>query len=468
MDDAAQYNESFFALSDNERVALVGELEAASRKRGFWYYPDHQEPPQPHPIALTPLIFPRELLGDAHEFARAVSKFQSRLPELWLSNFGDIRKIFPLHARTAQWMKRFHRIRSTPDDLFIRLDVGISVDPENSRPRLTLFENNSLALAGIFNHTVGAALLQNVAWPRITRGRTLPKLVPAPNLIEMTSGWIKSRIGSSPLGSNNKNKPWNLFILDDPKFIKTGSEFRLLAHEFTRRGIPTTHGHIGDLDISNGRVTYGNSPISAAWRDLAYHEVALPTTHRATAPFFQLLNEDRILHGFGSDFVHKGLLECFTNPLYRAFFSQEQWGLFSRTVPWTRVLWNRQTTDPQGNEVELLEFLRAHQHSIVLKPNASFGGHGVVLGPVVLANEWSAALDVAWYQPFQWVAQEYVELQPQETVFVQNGSIIETPCFAAFGLFYCHDTLGLHGRIGSQRVVNVAKGGALACVYLLE
>lgn len=460
----ARWNEALLSLPPKRQQQLIADIEIGSRARRFLNYPGPEIPPTPHPIALTPLIFPKELLPEARSLARLVAKTLSALPTRWIAAEHDLRKIFPLHPRTAQWMKRFHRPRRAPDDLFIRLDVGIQNDPNSGKRSLRLFENNSLALAGIYNHTIGAELLEQYVAPLVKNARTTPKISAGPNLIDLTTNWINRRRKTLHVRAPSGR----LFILDDPNFIETGSEFWLLKNEFFTRGIPTLHGHIGDLDFQFGRPSMRGVPIDGVWRDLAYQELDLPRTHAAAAAFFHLLQYDQMLHGFGSEFVEKGLLECFTNPDFHDLFSAEAWRFLQRVVPWTRVLWDRKTTDPNGAVINLGTYIHNERERLVIKPNRDFGGRGVLLGPTATVSQWDAAIERAMRESSRWVVQQYITMDPREMIFLQDGQIVAAPCFAAFGLFYAYDALGLHARMSRSRIVNVASGGALASVFLLE
>jgi hypothetical protein len=53
-------------------------------------------------------------------------------------------------------------------------------------------------------------------------------------------------------------------------------------------------------------------------------------------------------------------------------------------------------------------------------------------------------------------------------VYLQDGRVAHAPCFFSLGLFFAGDRLGLHGRVSPDPIVNVARGGALACVFLAD
>src|SRR5262249_30269816 len=51
-----------------------------------------------------------------------------------------------------------------------------------------------------------------------------------------------------------------------------------------------------------------------------------------------------------------------------------------RHIFWTRLLSDRRTVLPDGQTASLLDYVGREHESLVLKPNRSFGGQGVVIG----------------------------------------------------------------------------------------
>jgi hypothetical protein len=51
-------------------------------------------------------------------------------------------------------------------------------------------------------------------------------------------------------------------------------------------------------------------------------------------------------------------------------------------------------------------------------------------------------------------------------VYLRDGRTFTGPCHFSLGLFYAPGDLGLHCRVSRQPIVNVARGGALACAFL--
>jgi hypothetical protein len=166
------------------------------------------------------------------------------------------------------------------------------------------------------------------------------------------------------------------------------------------------------------------------------------------------------------EFGHKGLLECLTGPAYAALFNSAERRLLRRCVPWTRVLGGRRVEGPEGRSVDLPEYVRRHASRLVVKPNVGSSGEGVLLGGEVSTHAWEARITRALREPGAWVVQERRPATPRPMLYLRNGRAFAGPCHSSLGLFYAPGDLGLHCRVSRRPIVNVARGGALACAFV--
>src|SRR5262249_6951677 len=109
-----------------------------------------------------------------------------------------------------------------------------------------------------------------------------------------------------------------------------------------------------------------------------------------------LFRQNRIVSSLAGDFDHKSCWEMLTDPaLAERLFSMEECRLFRRHVLWTRRVADRRTMLPYGSEGDLMDYARRHREQLVLKPNRSYGGHGVTLGAAVETKAWEQLLQEA-------------------------------------------------------------------------
>lgn len=123
--------------------------------------------------------------------------------------------------------------------------------------------------------------------------------------------------------------------------------------------------------------------------------------------------------------------------------------LVLRYVPWTAVLCDG-VVQRQGEQVDLLDLLVREQESFVVKPADAFGGHGVVVGCELAANDWRSTLNTLLDKSY--VVQQYFPADSLPTSVWDEGrgelSQVEFPhvispfvidgrvegCFARFSL----------------------------------
>jgi hypothetical protein len=441
-------------LPEREQEALRRAVEAEERRRSLLHRRHSRARTAPHPIALTPFVLPRRLVRKLHELARTVHRFQSRTPDFYLENALNFRDLCPLDGAEVAWLSRFHRM-SRVEDLMIRLDVGLSPDGKPA-----LYETNSTALAGLFNHTTGVRILRETVFPRLFARGEERGLDDPPDLLALTFDWVTER---APRAGR---RPGVAFI--EPAGPMDGySELPQIACYFRSRGVRAACGKAEGLELAGGKVILGGRPVDLVYRDVAFQDLGEPPgSGRKLAGLMALLDRHSVIPGFAGEFDHKAILECLTSDAYRRFFTARERGLLAECVPWTRLLGERRTEGPDGRRIDLPRFARLEKHRLVLKPSRGSGGEDLFLGQETPAAEWEALVDRALKEAGRWVIQEHVPAARRLMVYLQDGEIRSADCYFSLGLFYVWDRLGLHCRISRFQVVNVGRGGALACVFV--
>jgi uncharacterized circularly permuted ATP-grasp superfamily protein len=154
-----------------------------------------------------------------------------------------------------------------------------------------------------------------------------------------------------------------------------------------------------------------------------------------------------------------------TDPdLTRQYFTAEERQVFRRHILWTRILADRKTVLPDGQEGDLLPYVRRERETLVIKPNRAFGGYGVMLGHSATEAEWEMVIESALKDKERWVVQRLASIPVSEfAVLGPDGKIHVEPFYVVMGFAPTADGVALVGRASQKQVVNVAQRGGL-CV----
>ena len=138
-----------------------------------------------------------------------------------------------------------------------------------------------------------------------------------------------------------------------------------------------------------------------------------------------------------------------------------------RHVLWTRVVSERRTVSPAGERIDLLEYARRERESLVLKPNRSYGGEGVMVGATAAQSEWDAAIDRALVDEDRWVVQQVAPI-PVKTFHVLDESdrLHVEPFYIVMGFAPSRYGVAVVARASQQAVVNVAQHGGMCAVIV--
>jgi hypothetical protein len=185
-------------------------------------------------------------------------------------------------------------------------------------------------------------------------------------------------------------------------------------------------------------------------------------------PMHTLLRQNRVVSSISAELDQKSIFELFTDAaLAERLFTVEERQVMRRHVLWTRLLAARHTTSPLGERVDLLEHARAERESLVLKPNRSYGGDGVVVGHAVDQGAWEAALDRALAGEGRWVVQQAAPIPVKNFHVLDDADAVHMePFYVVMGFAPSRYGVALMARASQQHVVNVAQHGGMCAVMV--
>src|SRR5262249_26777318 len=157
-----------------------------------------------------------------------------------------------------------------------------------------------------------------------------------------------------------------------------------------RHGLKLLHADPSELALCDGEVCYDDDPIDLVYRDYSVLDlVSLQRKGINVEPMRTLFRQNRIVSSITAELDQKSCLEVLTAPKSpQKSFGPDGRPVFRRPVLWTRILSDRETLLPDGETGDLLEYVRREHEALVLKPNRSYGGEGVLIGPALSAAEW--------------------------------------------------------------------------------
>ncbi len=163
---------------------------------------------------------------------------------------------------------------------------------------------------------------------------------------------------------------------------------------------------------------------------------------------------------------NKNLLEVMTDEKTDWLFTPEERVILKKHLPWTRIFKERKTRH-QDMEVDLVPYVRRNRRLFVLKPNAQYGGKGVVIGRDAGTDEWDAAIQTALDQPY--VVQEYVKIPEQKFPVVKDDTLQWEPKKINVNFFTFNGEFGGgFCRTSDSSIINISAGGALVAFCVVE
>lgn len=455
------YLRQIFASFPDETVQELAQAvhDEAARKELVYYRDGKIEVIN---VLLRPIAVFSEQLNYFHYVSQTLLGALKRLPELYLKDF-QVRQVVPLEESEAKWLwdtwgashNQFHTV-------FGRLDAIADLTGAFSKDSLAFIEPNLVGAGGI--HLIPAAediILETVV-PVMESVATDLDLYKTDDLRDT---FIQEMLDhAEAIGRTGR-----AICFVEPKYAGDGTnEQETLKNFYRARGVECYHADPEELYIRNNEVYFENHLIDVAYRDYEVRELAeMEQEGMNVRPMKHLFRQNQMVSSMAGEFDHKSCFEIFTDPQYAQHFTMDERHVFRRHVLWTRVLRDTRTTDPMGELVELLEFTRDNREILVIKPNRSYGGEDVLIGPSIPQSDWEAAIERAVNEPGVWVVQRLARIAVYEfPVLAENGSVQTTPFYVVYGLAPTKYGLAILGRASQRQVVNVAQRGGMVAVLV--
>jgi glutathionylspermidine synthase len=241
--------------------------------------------------------------------------------------------------------------------------------------------------------------------------------------------------------------------------VPTQSEFQLFRDYFERQGMPSTIVDPADVSYSGGRLQGPHGRIELIYKRVLLHE--LVERCGLDHPILRAFRDGNVcmVNPPACKILHKkASLAVLHDERNARLFDDEEREAIALSIPWTRVVEERRTQH-EGKAVDLVPFVAANRHQLVLKPNDDYGGKGIVLGWETTDAEWKRALETALREPY--IVQQRIALPTEaypsyvENKVVLADRMVDTAPYVAYG----DHVDGCLSRLGTTSLLNVTAGG---------
>ncbi len=420
-------------------------------------------------IMLRPLLAMPQQLDYVEHVCLAINEALKRLPELYLED-PDVRRAVAITPEEDEWLRSSwtanHRLANP---VYGRLDAVCDFTGASWQDSLRFLEPNLSGIGGIhFAPLAEQLVMRDVVPTLLTYDPELRIELPR----DQRDLFVQVLIDHArAIGCE---RACVAFV--EPKYVHEGPKEQsvLSQHVADRHGLDIVHVDPRELRVVGDEVRFQDKRVDLVYRDYELRDlIALERElGRPLSAMRQLFRQNRVISSLVGDFDHKSCWELLTDEtLTERYFTTHQRRVFRRHILWTRVVRDRQTTLPQGEVSDLLDYARLYREQLVLKPNRGYGGTGVTMGAATSAADWDRLIDQAASladDPVRsWVVQAAARLPVHEfPVVADDGQVFLEPFYAVLGFASTENGLGTLCRVSQKQVVNVAQHGGLAAMLV--
>lgn len=456
--------DAFLALSSDEAGELFSRIHDAASAAQITYE-DDEGVTQVVPILASPRIVRREREAYFHRVCFDLDRAIERLAHLYLHD-DSVRALLPFTDREDRWLRDvLVTVGEQPQTVIARLDANADFTNDEWDRKFHFFETNTVGVGGMYYAPKAAEILQELVLPILRRHA--PELELSPQLDPRQLLLDRLIVHANRIG---RPRAATAFV-QEAGLVGGPNEMPHLVTYFVEHGLGAVLVDPRELVIRDGELFAGDLAI-----DIVYREgeigmfIGMEDEGGDLAGMKLAFARNQVVSSFCGDFDHKSTFEVLTTPELASHFTTEQQRIFQRHVLWTRMLRETRTTDPEGAEIDLLPWLRRHKDRLVLKPNRSFGGWGIVIGPHVDLATWDDALATAFAPDAAdlggWVAQEFVDVRVEEFPVLGPTGVSLEEMYVVCGFFATDRGLATLGRASKRRVVNVGQKGGLTAIFV--
>jgi DNA-binding transcriptional MerR regulator len=413
----------------------------------------------PCPFTLRP-----DQLGYTHYVSETVLNCIKRLPDLYF-DIPEVREILRVTPIEEEWLRDcWTPMHREANPVFARLDAVVDYTTALWKDSIKFMEPNLSGVGGLHIGPTSMGLLADLVVPALLAQDPSIRLQLADDIRELLLQELLEHLQAG-------GRPDGQIVLVDPKYAGDGPDEpeALVEYYRERHGLSVLHADVSELRLRGDEVWYDDRRVDLAYRDASVLDLMdLADEGVDVAPMRALLRQNRVVSSISAELDQKSCFEVFTDPeLARRFLTVEECQVMRRHVLWTRLVSDRRTGSPAGDRVDLLEYVRNERESLVLKPNRSYGGEGVLVGPTTTQSEWESAIDRVLVDDDRWVVQQVAPIPVKSFHILDESDRLQVePFYIVMGFAPTRFGVALVTRASQRPVVNVAQQGGMCAVMV--
>jgi hypothetical protein len=459
---AGRVRKALYRIPEPELRRLMERVRDESLRRHLIYMRDGAE--ETINLLTCPLTALPDQLAYIHSVSLTLHRALKRFPGIYRTDFG-VRDTLRISPGEEEWLwSCWGRSHEESDPVFGRLDALVDLTSPTWKESLRFVEPNMSGIGGLHLVPTCERIIGEVILPVLRAEDNQLQLEIGPDIRELLMQEVLDHL--QLIGRPARN-----ICFVEPKHEESGTdEQEALAWYFQERyGLTVQHADPRELALQDREVYCAGAPVDLAYRDCSVSELLKLAKEGADVePMRALFEQNRIISSITAELDQKSCWEVLTDPaVTHRYFTADERQVFRRHLLWTRILSDRQTLLPDGQSGDLLEYARREHELLVLKPNRSFGGDGVLLGHSMTRPDWESAIEKALQDQQRWVVQQLAGIPVYEFPVVGPGGKLQVePFHTVLGFSPTKDGLSILGRASQKQVVNIAQRGGMCAVVV--
>ncbi len=414
-------------------------------------------------IQLTPWF----LTGDQCRYLQFLGTRLRRVMNRLLKSYFDdeaIRAVLPLEEDERRWLadlipKGFPE----PAAVYERFDTNLLIDDPQWAGALQVLECNSVGVGCLHFMPAANALVEEHVLPVLRQA-----LASRPCTNPEDPRTLLRKMLQTHAKALGRKSAVTAFVERREHCPGGADEMRQVSVFLQSQGLPTVYCDPRELELRNGELVLKDTVVDLVYRDFTLSEIISIEKHGGRVDAMKhAFRQNQVISALTGEFDHKSVLECLSNPDYAKYLTPSQRRTVQAFVPWTRLMFERKTSDLSGRQGSLIEYVRTHREALVLKPNRAYGGQDVMIGQSATQAEWDTAVARTLEKPSTWVVQEFVRLPRVDFLNPADPRQLVSE-FVTVGFIATADGISFLGRSSPERIVNISRGGNLVPVFVVR